>query len=111
MPNPFIDLTHPAYGPTVPKPRGLLPVPSTVREAVGREEARVRQQHGVTLTPEAHRRLLNDQTLDWYYRDQWVSYRETDQGVEVLAVGLEEAEKLEQKLPPAEFQAVRTRQV
>jgi hypothetical protein len=69
MPNPFIELTHPAYDATAPRPRGLLPVPPAVRELVAREEARVRQQHGVTLTAEAHRRLLNDQTLDWYCRD------------------------------------------
>ena len=27
-----------------------------------------------------------DQSLDWFFRDQWVSYRETPRGVDVLAV-------------------------
>jgi hypothetical protein len=111
MSGQFIDLGHPAYDATFPKPRGILPIPPAVAELIAREEARVQKQHGVKLTDEARRKMLNDQTLDWFYRDQWVSYRETDQGVEILAVGPEEIEQLKGRLSGEEQQTIRTRQV
>jgi hypothetical protein len=53
--------------------------------------------------------MLHDLTLDWYYRDQWVSYWETSQGVDVLAVGLKEVGELEDRLTAAERSCLRTR--
>src|SRR6266540_2275954 len=107
----FIDLNHPAYDATLPRPRGSLPVPPAVLELVSREEARIQKQHGITLTDAARRQMVHEHTLDWFYRDQWVSYRETDQGVEVLAVGLAEIEQLQEQLSEEERQTVRTRQI
>ena len=37
----IFDLSLPAHDPTAPKPRGLLPVPPEVEEAVAREQARL----------------------------------------------------------------------
>jgi hypothetical protein len=93
------------------KPRGLLPVPPEVAESVAKEAARAREQYGWSLTDEARRRMLHEATLDWFYRDQWVSYRETAEGVEVLAVGLPEVRELAGKLSESEKAAVRTKLV
>src|SRR5262245_47556208 len=111
MSSAFIDLGHSSHDITVPKPRGMLPVPTAVAEFVSQEQARIQAQHGVKLTEEARQRVLNDQTLDWFYHDHWVSYRESEEGVEVLAVGLDEIERLEGNLSEEEWKAVRTRQI
>jgi hypothetical protein len=55
--------------------------------------------------------MLHDGTLDWYYRDQWVSYRETADGVEVLAVGLDEVGGVASRLTGEERRQVKTRLV
>jgi len=49
------------------RPRGLLPVPAPVAAFVAAEEVRVLRQHGIQLTEDANRRMLNDATLDAYY--------------------------------------------
>lgn len=98
MPSTFIDEKHFGPGATLPKPRGLLPVPPEVAEHVERETARAQKDFGFVLAAEAKQRMLNEGTLDWFYRDQWVSYRYTPQGVEVLAVGLEEVGELAKRL-------------
>jgi hypothetical protein len=87
----FIDHTLPAHDPDFPKPRGLLPVPPEVAEWVAREEARFLREHGLQITPEARQRMLDNETLHYYYDDAYIAYRRTPQGVEVLAVGWEEA--------------------
>lgn len=111
MPSTFIDPQHPACDATRPQPRGFLPIPPEVAEHVGKETARVQKERGLTLSEEARRRMLNQGTLDWFYRDQWVSYRETPQGVEVLAVGLEEVGELAGRLTEEERSGVRTKLV
>jgi hypothetical protein len=93
------------------RPGKPLPVPPEVAEHVEKEAARAQAEHGFTLTPEAKQRMLNEGTLDWYYRDQWVSYRETPQGVEVLAVGLEEMGALAQRLTAEERADIRSKLV
>jgi hypothetical protein len=93
------------------RPRGVLPVPAPVAAFVAAEEARVLRQHDIQLTEEAKRRMLNDGTLDAYYRDEWVSYRETPQGVEVLAVGLEEIDRLSKQPVSDDTSVIHTRQV
>jgi hypothetical protein len=95
----------------LPGPRGLLPVPPEVAEHVEREAARAQAEHGFLLTEEARRRMRHQGTLDWFYRDRWVSYRETLQGVEVLAVGLEEVGELASRLTEEERAGVTTKLV
>jgi hypothetical protein len=87
MSSELIDLTLPAYDPSFPKPRGLLPVPPEVQEAVDREEARIAREHGITIVPEARKRMMDDLTLQYYYDGAYVASQRTTQGVEVLAVG------------------------
>ena len=89
----FTDLTLPAHDPNFPKPRGLLKVPPEVAEQVADFEARFVREHGVSIAPEARQRMLDDWTLNYYYDDAYIAYRRTPEGVEVLAVGWEEARK------------------
>jgi hypothetical protein len=86
----FIDHTLPAHDPNFPKPRGLIPVPPEVAKSVAEEEARYEREHGVRITPDARQRMLDYETLNWYYDDAYIAYRRTPQGVEVLAVGWDE---------------------
>jgi hypothetical protein len=93
MASHFIDLTLPAHDPNFSKPRGLLPVPPKVAGQVADFEARFVREHGAPMDPEARQRILDDWTLNDYYDDAYIAYRRTPQGVEVLAVGWEEASK------------------
>jgi hypothetical protein len=93
------------------KVRGLLPVPPEVLDHVEQETTRAEKEHGFSLTSQAKQRMLNQGTLDWYFRDQWVSFRETSEGVEVLAVGLEEIGALNDKLTEDQRSGVRTKLV
>jgi hypothetical protein len=111
MSSTFTDLSHSSPNGTPTPPRGILPAPPEVIEYVAKEEARLAAEHGVTMLPEARRRMIQEQTLDHFYRDQWISYRETPQGMEVLAVGLEEIGRLVKEIPLAERQDVRTKMV
>lgn len=79
---------------TRPKPRGLLPVPTEVEVIIAREEARLLKEHGVIPTPEARQRMVDSFSLQFYYEGFDVAHRPTPQGVEVLAVGHEEIERL-----------------
>ena len=107
MSSEIIDLTLPAHDPSFPKPRGLLPVPQEIEEAVAREEARIAREHGVGIAPEARRRMLDDLTLQYYYEGAYVASRRTPQGVEVLAVGWDEASQYLEDHPPETRQDVR----
>lgn len=111
MSTPFSEATHPSQDCCLPKPRGLLPVPPEVAETVAREESRLASEHGFAVTAETRRRMLNQQTLDHYYRDHWISYRETPQGVEVLAVGVDEIGQLLRRLSQADQLLVQTKLV
>jgi hypothetical protein len=106
MPNHFIDLSLPAHDPSFPKPRGLLQVPPEVAEQVADFEARFTREHGAAMTPEARQRILQDWTLNYYYDDAYIAYRRTSQGVEVLAVGWDEAHKFREDHPPEARQDV-----
>ena len=77
MSSELIDLTAPAYDPETPKPRGLLPVPPEIEAIVAREEARIAQQHGVRIAPEARKRMTDDLTLQYYHEGTDVACRET----------------------------------
>ena len=96
----FIDLTLPAHDPNFPKPRGLLTVPPEVAEQVAEFEARFVREHGFSIAPEARQRMLDDWTLNYYYDDAYIAYRRTPEGVEILAVGWEEASKYRKEHPP-----------
>ena len=76
-----------------PKPRGLA-VPPEVGVVVDREEARLREKHGIPLIGEARQRLVTSLTLQFYFGGLDVAYRHTPEGVEVLAVGPEEIGRL-----------------
>jgi hypothetical protein len=107
MSSELIDLTLPAYDPIFPKPRGHLPVPQEIEEAVAREEARAMREHGFVIAPEARQRMLNDLTLQYYYESAYVASRHTPVGVEVLAVGWDEAHQYRENHPPETRQDVR----
>ena len=107
MPSELIDLTLPAHDPTVPKPRGLLPVPQEIEETVAREEGRSLRESGIVITPEARRRMLDDLTLQYYYEGAFVASRRTPQGIEILAVGRDEANEYRENNPPETRQDVR----
>jgi hypothetical protein len=89
----FTDLTLPAHDANFPKPRGLIPVPPEVAEQMASADARIFQKLGGPMDPEYRQRLLDDWTLRYYYDGAYVAYRRTPQGVEVLAVGWDEARK------------------
>ena len=95
----FTDLTLPAHDPNFPKPRGLMAVPPEVAEQMAAAEARIIQKFGGPMAPEFRQRLLDDWTLRYYYDDAYVAYRRTPQGVEVLAVGWDEARKYLETIP------------
>ena len=100
MSRQFVDQTLPAHDPSFPKPRGLLPVPHEIEEAVAREEARIVREYGIVIAPEARQRMLNDLTLQYYYEGAYVASRQSPLGVEVLAVGWDEASKFIKEHPP-----------
>jgi hypothetical protein len=82
-----------------PKPHGLLPIPPEVEAVVAREEARLLKDHGITPTPEARQRMLDSLTLQYYFDGIDIAYRRTTQGVEVVAVGLDEVGELVRTTP------------
>ena len=84
------DLTQPAHDPSIPKPRGLLPVPAWVEEAIAQDRAGMEQYY----TDEYAQKCRNNMTLHWWYEGHHIAWRETPAGVEVLAVGAEEVSKL-----------------
>ncbi len=80
--------------------RGILPTPREVAKIVERE---VRERPMTDKTRQWATDLLKFQ----YYFGGWdVIYRDTDQGREVLAVGLEEIGELRRRLSPTEWESV-----
>ena len=102
----LIDTTLPAHDPTFVKPRGLLPVPPKLAELVARDEAECIRKHGTGFSPEARQRILDNNVLNWYYDGSYVAYRRTPHGVEVLAVGWEEAHQYLDEHPGATLEGV-----
>jgi hypothetical protein len=107
MASEIIDLTLPAHDPSFPKPRGLLPVPQEIEETVAREEARIARENGIVIAPEARRRMLDDLTIQYYYEGAYVASRRTPHGIEILAVGWDEASQYRENHPPETRQDVR----
>jgi hypothetical protein len=102
----FIDETLPAHDPSFPKPRGLLPVPPEVAQSIAAYEAELIRKHGTSCTPEARQWMLDNEVLNWYYDNAYIAYRRTPEGVEVLAVGWEEAHQYLEEHPGATLEGV-----
>jgi hypothetical protein len=96
MSMPFTDLNAPKYRGPWPPPRGLLPVPPEIKEQVAREQARLQPY----FTDAYAKLLLDDWTLAYYYEGTDVACRSTPEGVEVLAVGLDEIGAYLNDTPP-----------
>ena len=64
-------------------------------------------EHGFVIAPEARQRMLNDLTLQYYYESAYVASRHTPLGVEILAVGRDEARQYREHHPPGTRQDVR----
>ena len=94
------------------QPHGLLVVLPKVEAHIAREQDQLFEDTGSRLTANAIGKLIIDKTLDWYFRDRWVSYRETPRGVDVLAVGLNEIGRLMQSgLSQEDLLSIRSRQI
>jgi hypothetical protein len=106
MSSELIDLTLPAHDPSFPKPRGLLPVPEEIEEAVAREEARILRENGIVIAQEARQRMIDECTLHYYCEGAYVASRRTPHGVEILAVGPDEASQYINSHPPETRQDV-----
>jgi hypothetical protein len=91
---------------TRPMPHGLIPIPPEVEALVAREEARLSKEHGIIPTPEARQRLVDSLTLQYYFDGIDIAYRRTPQGVEVVAVGLEEVGELIRTTPQEQREGV-----
>ena len=74
-------------------------MPREIEEAVAHEDERLLRDHGIVDAPEARQRMLNDLTLQYYYESDYVASRHTPLGVEILAVGRDEARKFIQDHP------------
>jgi len=97
MPSEFIDWNAPSLQRTLPAlpkdlPHGLIAPPQEVRDEIAASDEKLLREHGFRMNEEAKVRELNYQTLNYYfdYLGHEVTYRETPQGPEVLAVGDEE---------------------
>jgi hypothetical protein len=79
-------------------PHGLLPIPPEVRELVEMERAK----HLPEVFAQAEVGLLNEWTVHWYFDNlcQEVTYRQTPDGPEVLAVGFDEVLALQRTQSP-----------
>src|SRR5438876_76775 len=83
----FADLTTPRYQlPFEQLPRGLVPFPQRVVEAV----EYLQQKVGRRFTDEQRQQSLEQHTLTYFYQDYPVAYRPVPGGIEVLGVGYEE---------------------
>jgi hypothetical protein len=92
MPSDFIDLTAPRFDrdrALRPQdlPHGIVVPPPELVEQVARERAK----HPPESYDDAYAKLtLDDWTLTYYYDGYYVAYRSVPEGIEVLAVDLEE---------------------
>jgi hypothetical protein len=87
MPSTFADPSTPRYQlPFEQLPRGLVPFPERVVEALANEQTRL----GHRFSDEQVRDQLERQTLVYYYQDYPVAYRSVPDGIEVVGVGFAE---------------------
>jgi hypothetical protein len=76
-------------------------------EDIAREAARIAREHAIRPAPDARQRMRDDLTLEHYYHGTYVASRRTPKGVEVLAVGWDEATKYREDHPPEARRDVR----
>ena len=112
MSSQFIDFSAPSLQGPQPKrpedlPHGLITPPQEVRDLVADDKARFPSE---VYTAEVEERVLNDWTLQHYfdYLGYEVAYRQTPQGPEVLAVGLEEDLALRKRIGEEEYRRLQT---
>jgi hypothetical protein len=74
----------------------LLPTPPEIAKLVAREAAKR------PMSPAARQWVTDCFNMQYYFGGHDIAYRKTPQGVEVLAVGLEEIGELMRHLPRAE---------
>jgi len=87
--------------PPLPSPlRGILPTPPEVAAAVEDVLA------GRPASPSYIQLITDEHKLRYYFGGHWVAYRNTDQGKEVLAVGLEEMSQVRKGMSLAERESV-----
>lgn len=87
---------EPAAEDRPPSPlRGPLPTNPEIENAV--EDI----LEGRPVTEAARQRIVDDFKLRYYFGGHWATFRYTPQGVEVLAVGLDEIGRLKRKRTPA----------
>jgi hypothetical protein len=80
--------------------RGILPTPPEVIRAVDFVLA------DRPASPEYRQMLTDEHKLRYYFGGHWIAYRNTPQGKEVLAVGLEEMARLRKRMRRAERETV-----
>jgi hypothetical protein len=107
MVSTFFDELAPRWDPNVPRPRGLLPVPAFVEEHVACEKVRLHPY----VNDEAAKRIRDDHTLQYYFEGETIAYRLVPEGVEVLAVGLDEIGEMIDKIPPEQRPGVLVAQI
>jgi hypothetical protein len=93
--------THPA-----PPLRGLLPTPPEVERRFAEETVRL-----AAMSPRKRRLVRDDYCLSYFFGGREVAFRQTDQGIEVLAVGRGEIDDLKSRLTAGELLDVVEEQV
>jgi hypothetical protein len=84
----FIDSNSPRYQLSFEQlPRGLVKFPPHIVARIATERAKFAPE---IFTEEYARKILENQTLIWYYEGLPVAYKAVREGVEVLGVGWEE---------------------
>jgi len=71
--------------------RGILPTPPEVEALVARE------LEGYPVTDREKQRITDCFKMQFYFGGYWIAYRHTDQGMEVVAVGMDEIGRLRRK--------------
>ena len=112
MSGTFFDATDPRFddpGVRAPRdlPHGLVTPPPEVVARVDRERASFPP---MIFTDDYAKRILDDATLAYYFEGRDVAYRSVPEGVEVLAVGLEEISRYLADVPAQQRSGVRIRQ-
>lgn len=88
----FQDCPYPRFSGGAPLrpdqyPHGLIQPSQEVLDVVEKQVAKF--SPGI-ITPESKKRMIDDLTLQYYFEGEEIAYRHTPEGIEVLAVGLDE---------------------
>jgi hypothetical protein len=105
MPVTFNDANAPRFNGTSVRrpqdpPRGMVTPPPEIVAQVAKERAKF---PAAIYTDAYAKRILDDRTLAYYYEGLDVAYRSVSQGVEVLAIGVEEIGQLVKGKTPEEL--------